>query len=459
MTEILDKLADVDLIAAVRQGDVAAFGILYERHLPSAKRAAAVLARTPAEREDLVAEAFTRVLRILREGRGPDEELRPYLLVTLRNTAIHSATRGLPVSLYADIPDIYIAEDHGDPVIDRWNADVAANAFASLPERWRMVLWHTEVEKESPAEVATLLGMRPNSVAALAYRAREGLRQAFLRLHVTQPLRPECVQTLRKLAAYVRHSVPTPLSRKIRRHLDGCQDCQARADVLTRINAEIAGLLAPIVLGAPLAAGYLQAPAAAVTTAVGAATATATATATVAETGLVGGVLTAKVAMLKVGAAALVAATAVTTTAASPAAPRPPASAPVMVVDGERISSFDVTGPPLCAVLPSLPMLSEETAPTRTGSDDANQSARGQRGKSATASSENAGNQRAKNNPGRGQGNGRSTTGKPAKTKQKSKSNGKSNGNSKGQSAANKGKAKKITDRKPPKTAKKQVAN
>ncbi|MGH3762835.1 RNA polymerase sigma factor, partial [Actinophytocola sp.] len=151
MTEALEQEPDVELIAAVRDGDVSAFGVLYERHLPAAKRAAACLARTPAEREDLVAEAFTRVLRALREGRGPDEEFRPYLLVTLRNAAINGATRGVPVALYADVPDVCPIEAVDEPVIQRWQATVAADAFASLPERWRMVLWHTEVEDESPA--------------------------------------------------------------------------------------------------------------------------------------------------------------------------------------------------------------------------------------------------------------------------------------------------------------------
>ena len=126
--------------------------MLYERHLVAAKRAAACLANTPAEREDLVAEAFTRVLRMLREGRGPDEDFRPYLLVTLRNTAINATTRGAPVSLYADVPDVRRPTAADDPVIDRWHATVAADAFASLPERWRVVLWHTEVENESPGD-------------------------------------------------------------------------------------------------------------------------------------------------------------------------------------------------------------------------------------------------------------------------------------------------------------------
>jgi RNA polymerase sigma factor (sigma-70 family) len=349
VAETLEKTTDADLIAAVRQGDVTAFATLYERHLTSAKRAAACLVRTQAEREDLVAEAFTRVLRILREGRGPNEEFRPYLLVTLRNTAIHSATRGTPVSLYADLPDAYLAEDRGDPVIDRWDAHVAANAFASLPERWRVVLWHTEVENESPAEVATMLGMRPNSVAALAYRAREGLRQAYLRMHVPQPPRPECAQIVKKLAGYVRRNVPMPLSRKISRHLGGCAECRARVEVLTRINSEIAGLLAPVVLGAPLAAAYLHASGSAIATAALAAT----------DSGLATGVLTVKAGVLKAGAAALVAATAVTTTAVAPIGQ--PDLVPIKVVEGTRASTYVVPGP----IHPPIPEFEGKDRPER----------------------------------------------------------------------------------------------
>ena len=294
VTEALEYVPDAQLIAAVRAGDVSAFGELYQRHLVSAKRAAACLAKTPAEREDLVAEAFTRVLRMLREGRGPDEDFRPYLLVTLRNTAIHTSTRGAQVSLYADVPDAYLTEAWDDPVINRWHEMVAADAFASLPERWQVVLWHTEVENESPANVAPLLGMRPNSVAALAYRAREGLRQAYLNMHLPDSPRRECRPTVDKLAGWVRHSIPQPLSRKINRHLDTCSDCRERADTLAKVNNEMGGMVAPVVLSAPLAA-------------------------VVADAGTVSGLLTAKAAAVQVAAAVAVTATAITATSSAPA--------------------------------------------------------------------------------------------------------------------------------------------
>lgn len=284
----LDRRSDAELIAAVRRGESEAYGVLYERHLHAAKRTASCLSGTAAEREDLVADAFTRVLRVLRDGGGPTEEFRAYLLVTLRNAAI-SGSRGAHVSLYADVPETYLPRAGGDPVVHQWDADAAASAFASLPERWRTVLWHTEVEDESPAEVAPLLGLRPNGVAALAYRAREGLRQAYLRAHLADVDSRECRATVSKLAGFVRSSVPDPLSRKISRHLSRCPDCQARADTLVKVNAELRASVAPLLLGASLA--YLP----------------AAAPATVAKT-----------VAAKVAAVFVIAATAVTTVASSP---------------------------------------------------------------------------------------------------------------------------------------------
>jgi RNA polymerase sigma factor (sigma-70 family) len=336
VTEALEPIPDAELIRAVRGGDVSAFGALYERHLVAAKRAAVCLASTQAEREDLIAEAFTRVLRMLRDGRGPDEEFRPYLLVTLRNTAISGTSRGAPVSLYADVPEVAPVRGADGPVIDRWNASAAADAFASLPERWRVVLWHTEVENESPAEVAPLLGMRPNSVAALAYRAREGLRQAYLRMHTPEPPRRECRPTVDKLAGYVRHNVPLPLSRKIGKHLNVCPECRGRAEALRKVNSELRGLLGPLVLGAPLAAAYLPAPAVtgAVSGVLGATAASGGALAAASEvaTTTVSGVLAMKATVVQVAAALAVTTTAVTVSASAPPVQSPGGERPVVAV-------------------------------------------------------------------------------------------------------------------------------
>jgi RNA polymerase sigma factor (sigma-70 family) len=320
----LDERSDAELIAAVRNGDTEAYGVLYERHLRAAKRAASCLAHTSAEREDLVADAFTRVLRALRDGGGPNEGFRSYLLVTMRNAAI-SSNRGASVSLYADVPETYFPRPGGDPVLNRWDAMTAATAFASLPERWRTVLWHTEVEDESPAEIAPLLGMRPNGVAALAYRAREGLRQAYLRAHLPDVEGQECRATVAKLAGWVRRSVPMPLGRKISRHLSACPDCRARADTLTKVNEELRASIAPVLLGASFAAAYVPVSGAVASGAAGA--------------------VAVKSLLAKVGVAAAIAATAVTTVASSPEVAGSDPLSPIPVLADPTGSTDSIQGP------------------------------------------------------------------------------------------------------------------
>jgi RNA polymerase sigma factor (sigma-70 family) len=232
-------LSDTALIAAVRGGDTTAYAVLYERHLAAAKRAAAYLASTASEREDLVAEAFTRVLQVLRTGRGPAHDFRPYLLVTMRHAAINAARRNPSTALYAELPDAYQPPATDDPISARLTGNDAASAFAGLPERWRMVLWHTEVEGASPAAIAPMLGMTPNGVAALAYRAREGLRQAYLRMHLPAVERQECQAATDKLAGFVRHSISAPQRRKLNDHLSRCARCRELAAGLSEVNGEL----------------------------------------------------------------------------------------------------------------------------------------------------------------------------------------------------------------------------
>ncbi len=252
-----DVPSDAVLIQAVRDGDPAAYGQLYDRHLVAARRVAAAIASGEAEREDLIAEGFTRVLRILRAGEGPHEEFRPYLLTTIRNTMISWRRRDSALSLVAEVPDVLPSEGSDEPVDSRLHGSVAAGAFASLPERWRAVLWRTEIEGESPARIAEDLGMTPNSVAALAYRAREGLRQAYLDQHVPEARRRNCKIVSGQLARWVRDGVGDHKSHRITTHLDRCADCRKLATGLKELNAELPATVAPLILGIPVVTHWL----------------------------------------------------------------------------------------------------------------------------------------------------------------------------------------------------------
>src|SRR5436190_1499228 len=126
-------------------------------------------------------------------------------------------------------------------------ADV--DAFASLPERWQMVLWHTEVEGRPAADVGPLLGLAPNAVAALAYRAREGLRQAYLQAHLQLPPPDACRDTIAKLGAYVRDGLSARDRRKVDEHLKQCERCTAVLLELQEVSTSLRGVLLPVLLG------------------------------------------------------------------------------------------------------------------------------------------------------------------------------------------------------------------
>ncbi|WP_370962822.1 sigma-70 family RNA polymerase sigma factor [Amycolatopsis sp. cg9] len=255
----VDGPSDAALIEAVRGGDIAAYGRLYDRHLGAARRVAAAIAADEAERDDLIAEGFTRVLRILRSGEGPDEDFRPYLLTTIRNTMISWRRRDSAVSLVAEVPDVLPGGASDEPVGSRLHATVAADAFASLPERWRTVLWRTEIDGESPARIAADIGMTPNGVAALAYRAREGLRQAYLDQHVPAARRRNCKVVSGQLARYVRDGIGDHKAHRITAHLDRCADCRELAGGLRQLNQELPAAIAPLILGVPIVSQWLSA--------------------------------------------------------------------------------------------------------------------------------------------------------------------------------------------------------
>jgi RNA polymerase sigma factor (sigma-70 family) len=183
--------SDADLIAAGRAGDAAAYDSLYRRHVAAAHGLARQLVRNRAEADDVVAETFAKILDLLHRGGGPYDAFRPYLLTAVRRAAYdrHRAERRQLVT------DEMEAFDRGVPSADPAVADlertIVARAFASLPERWQAVLWHTEIEGARPADMAPLLGLTANSVAALAYRARGGLRQAYLQMHLSGAGRDE----------------------------------------------------------------------------------------------------------------------------------------------------------------------------------------------------------------------------------------------------------------------------
>jgi RNA polymerase sigma factor (sigma-70 family) len=195
--------SDAELIAAVRGGDQRAYGELFERHRDSAVRLARQLVPA-ADADDLVSEAFIKVLAVLQAGGGPDVAFRPYVLTAVRRLHVDRIRATSKVTPTDELERFDPGVPFADPAIADFENSAAAKAFASLPERWQMVLWHLEVEGQKPADIAPMLGMTANSVSALGYRAREGLRQAYLQMHLADTGQEECRWVTERLGSYVR---------------------------------------------------------------------------------------------------------------------------------------------------------------------------------------------------------------------------------------------------------------
>src|SRR4051812_23561242 len=247
--------SDPELIAAVRAGDVDAYGALFERHRAAALSLARQVAG-PSDADDLVSDAFIKLLRVLQGGGGPDVAFRAYLLTAVRRLHIDRIRSQSRVTPSDDLEKFDPGTPFADPAVDKFENAAAAKAFASLPERWQLVLWHLEVEGQKPAEIAPLLGMTANSVSALAYRAREGLRQAYLQMHLADTGAEECRWVTERLGAYVRKGLSKRDAAKVEDHLDECRKCAAVYLELTEVNSNLSAILAPALLGTA-AAGYL----------------------------------------------------------------------------------------------------------------------------------------------------------------------------------------------------------
>jgi RNA polymerase sigma factor (sigma-70 family) len=179
-------VTDTRLVEAVRAGDQDAFGVLYGRNREPGLRHARRLLSSVQDAEDVLHEAFTKTVNAIRNGAGPKDGFTPYLMTAIRSVAnTYHRKRALEPPAGDDDLDFCFGPLE-DPALDRALAalehDRIAEAMRSLPERWRLVLWHAEVAGMKPRDLGPLLGVAPNAASALLIRARTGLKAAYEQL-------------------------------------------------------------------------------------------------------------------------------------------------------------------------------------------------------------------------------------------------------------------------------------
>ena len=170
--------SDAALVELTQEGDTLAFGELWSRH----SRAGEAYARSVSssvEADDVVAEAYIRILQAIRSGKGPtDGRFGSYLYATVRSIAIRLAKAQQGKLTVALDEACLQGEDESARIIERM---AARAALRTLPLRWQQSLWLREVVQLSHAETGRVMGIQPSASAVLAARARDGLRAAWNR--------------------------------------------------------------------------------------------------------------------------------------------------------------------------------------------------------------------------------------------------------------------------------------
>ena len=247
---------DLTLVEAARAGDRLAFGVLYLRHHAAAWRVACVVSRFSPDAELAVIEGFTRVFSALprkaEQFASVGVSFRPYLLACVRQVALDRA-RAAGRADASPGPLAGLAPN-GELVLSSLEHHVARGALAALPERSRTTLWLSEVEAMTPAEIASLMGRRPDEIPALVGQARQDLHTASQAILCGHEVRSDCRFTVANLETYEAGTLDPAKGVLVRSHLDICPTCRMRLGEMANGPAT----LAAAVPAAPLLGGEAQ---------------------------------------------------------------------------------------------------------------------------------------------------------------------------------------------------------
>jgi RNA polymerase sigma-70 factor (ECF subfamily) len=177
---------DIDLIAAARQDDEAAFKILVDRYLPSVYNFCVRYTGNNSDADDVAQETFLKAWRHL--GRfNTDKPFKTWLFAIAKNSAtdIMRKRRSVTFSQFDTADDTNVLVDTlADPeplpeeLFERASlANDVRTALVHLKPRDQAILQFRYVEDLSFEDIARVLSMSPNTVRSLHRRALIALRK------------------------------------------------------------------------------------------------------------------------------------------------------------------------------------------------------------------------------------------------------------------------------------------
>jgi len=165
---------DAALMSAVARGDHSAFAELIRRHQGTAWRLACRFLGDRAEAEDIVQEAFLRILGAAARYR-PDAAFRTYLHTVVGRLCLDHARRRRP-EYPGEVPDCPTAAPGPSEMLEAAEQRAAVRrALDDLPPKQRLAFLLQQDEGMGYAAIGQVLGVSTRAVEGLVRRAREGL--------------------------------------------------------------------------------------------------------------------------------------------------------------------------------------------------------------------------------------------------------------------------------------------
>lgn len=170
---------DAALAVRASRGDVAAFGLLYDKHVDAVYRYVYYRVRDDAEAEDLTSDVFMKALRAIPKYE-PRQAFLAWLYRIARNTVIDKVRRGGRQVSYEDAlahPDAHQVVEPDTELLALSDKMTLRNALAQLTPLQQEVIVLRFLEGFSTLEIAKLIGKREGTVRGIQFRAIGALRQ------------------------------------------------------------------------------------------------------------------------------------------------------------------------------------------------------------------------------------------------------------------------------------------
>ncbi len=171
VSDATEPTKELDLVAALRNGDERAFMTLIERYQSSLFRLALIYTPSRAVAEEVVQETWLSVIQGIDRFEGRSS-LKTWLFRILTNRA---KTRGVREGRSVPFSALHAGDDHAEPSVEPKHFDSLQGHWTSSPGDWSEVPEDRMISRETQACIRSAIdALPPNQQTVITLRDVEG---------------------------------------------------------------------------------------------------------------------------------------------------------------------------------------------------------------------------------------------------------------------------------------------